>query len=129
MPPDQSTTPPEKYRTTNGKGIVLYDNLTPFRENALMLDVSDSHSTIRHIQHQRVFTERREVVIEHNPFPVSGAIFLPIHPKLHAGQRESLRWRGALVRGHQSGESIIRYLRDFAASSISAFSRNGVRLS
>jgi hypothetical protein len=24
---------------------VLYDNLTPFRENALMLDVSDSHST------------------------------------------------------------------------------------
>jgi outer membrane usher protein len=35
----------QKYRTTNGKGIVLYDNLTPFRENALMLDVSDSHST------------------------------------------------------------------------------------
>lgn len=34
----------QKYRTTNAKGTVVYDNLTPYRENHLMLDVSQSNS-------------------------------------------------------------------------------------
>ena len=34
----------QKYRTTDRKGTVVYDNLTPYRENHLMLDVSQSDS-------------------------------------------------------------------------------------
>ena len=34
----------QKYRTTNAKGTVVYDSLTPYRENHLMLDVSQSES-------------------------------------------------------------------------------------
>ncbi|WP_407198575.1 fimbrial biogenesis outer membrane usher protein [Citrobacter portucalensis] len=34
----------QKYRTTNAKGTVVYDNLTPNRENHLVLDVSQSSS-------------------------------------------------------------------------------------
>lgn len=34
----------QKYRTTNRNGVVIYDSLTPYRENHLMLDVSQSNS-------------------------------------------------------------------------------------
>lgn len=34
----------QKYRTTNANGTVVYDNLTPYRENHLLLDVSQSDS-------------------------------------------------------------------------------------
>lgn len=34
----------QKYRTTNADGIVVYDSLTPYRENHLLLDVSQSDS-------------------------------------------------------------------------------------
>lgn len=34
----------QKYRTTNANGTVIYDNLTPYRENHLLLDVSQSDS-------------------------------------------------------------------------------------
>ncbi|HDT5046207.1 TPA: fimbria/pilus outer membrane usher protein, partial [Escherichia coli] len=34
----------QKYRTTNRNGVVVYDGMTPYRENYLMLDVSQSDS-------------------------------------------------------------------------------------
>ncbi|ENT3783555.1 fimbria/pilus outer membrane usher protein, partial [Escherichia coli] len=34
----------QKYRTTNCNGVVVYDGLTPYRENHLMMDVSQSDS-------------------------------------------------------------------------------------
>ncbi|EJK8293319.1 fimbrial biogenesis outer membrane usher protein [Salmonella enterica subsp. enterica serovar Infantis] len=34
----------QKYRTTNRNGVVVYDGLTPYRENHLMLDVSNTNS-------------------------------------------------------------------------------------
>lgn len=34
----------QKYRRTNGNGVVVYDALTPYRENYLTLDVSQSQS-------------------------------------------------------------------------------------
>ncbi|EJJ2980850.1 fimbria/pilus outer membrane usher protein [Escherichia coli] len=34
----------QKYRTTNRNGVVVYDGMTPYRENHLMLDVSQSDS-------------------------------------------------------------------------------------
>lgn len=34
----------QKYRTTNTNGTVVYDSLTPYRENHLLLDVSQSDS-------------------------------------------------------------------------------------
>lgn len=34
----------QKYRTTNRNGTVVYDGLSPWRENHLMLDVSDSET-------------------------------------------------------------------------------------
>ena len=34
----------QKYRTTNRNGVVIYDGMTPYRENHLMLDVSQSDS-------------------------------------------------------------------------------------
>lgn len=34
----------QKYRTTNINGTVVYDNLTPYRENHLLLDISQSLS-------------------------------------------------------------------------------------
>lgn len=34
----------QKYRTTNRNGVVVYDGLTPFRENHLTLDVSNTNS-------------------------------------------------------------------------------------
>lgn len=30
----------QKYRTTNRNGVVVYDGMTPYRENHLMLDVA-----------------------------------------------------------------------------------------
>lgn len=39
----------QKYRTTNCNGVVVYDGLTPYRENHLMMDVlqSDSETELR----------------------------------------------------------------------------------
>lgn len=34
----------QKYRTTNRNGVVVYDGLMPYRENHLMLDVSNTNS-------------------------------------------------------------------------------------
>ncbi|MEG2267650.1 MAG: fimbria/pilus outer membrane usher protein, partial [Acinetobacter sp.] len=34
----------QKYRTTDHNGVVVYDGLTPYRENHLMLDVSNTNS-------------------------------------------------------------------------------------
>lgn len=34
----------QRYRTTNHKGVVLYDTVTPYRENNLMLDISNTNS-------------------------------------------------------------------------------------
>lgn len=34
----------QKYRTTDYNGVVVYDGLTPYRENHLMLDVSNTNS-------------------------------------------------------------------------------------
>lgn len=34
----------QRYRTTNRSGVVLYDMLTPYRENSLTLDVSNTDS-------------------------------------------------------------------------------------
>ncbi|XPE50406.1 fimbria/pilus outer membrane usher protein [Shigella flexneri] len=34
----------KKYRTTNRNGVAVYDGMTPYRENHLMLDVSHSDS-------------------------------------------------------------------------------------
>ncbi|MFT0698058.1 fimbrial biogenesis outer membrane usher protein [Citrobacter meridianamericanus] len=36
----------QRYLTTNSKGYAVYDGLTPYRENMLMLDLSDSHSDV-----------------------------------------------------------------------------------
>ena len=35
-----------RYLTTNSKGYAIYDSLTPYRENMLMLDLSDSKSDV-----------------------------------------------------------------------------------
>lgn len=35
-----------RYLTTNSKGYAVYDSLTPYRENMLMLDLSDSNSDV-----------------------------------------------------------------------------------
>ncbi len=32
----------QKYRTINRNGVVVYDGMTPYQENHLMLDVSQS---------------------------------------------------------------------------------------
>lgn len=34
----------QRYRTTNHNGVVLYDTVTPYRENNLMLDISNTNS-------------------------------------------------------------------------------------
>lgn len=35
-----------RYLTTNSKGYAVYDSLTPYRENMLMLDLSDTNSDV-----------------------------------------------------------------------------------
>lgn len=39
----------QKYRTTNRNGVVIYDGMTPYRENHLMLDVSQSDSEANYV--------------------------------------------------------------------------------
>ena len=34
----------QRYRITNHNGVVLYDTITPYRENKLMLDISNTNS-------------------------------------------------------------------------------------
>ncbi|MFV0264466.1 MAG: fimbrial biogenesis outer membrane usher protein [Kluyvera sp.] len=54
----------QKYRTTNRHGTVVYDNLSPYRENHLTLDVSDSAT------HTELLGNRKSVA------PVRGAVVL-----------------------------------------------------
>lgn len=54
----------QKYRTTNRHGTVVYDNLSPYRENHLTLDVSESAT------HTELLGNRKSVA------PVRGAVVL-----------------------------------------------------
>ncbi|EGW0978983.1 fimbrial biogenesis outer membrane usher protein [Salmonella enterica subsp. enterica serovar Agona] len=53
----------QKYRTTNKKGTVVYDNLTPYRENHLMLDVSQSSSETELRGNRKVAAPYRGAVV------------------------------------------------------------------
>lgn len=54
----------QKYRTTNKKGQVVYDNLSPYRENHVLLDISDSKTqTELRGNRQRVAPVRGAVVL------------------------------------------------------------------
>lgn len=55
----------QKYRTTNRNGVVVYDGMTPYRENHLMLDVSQSDSEAelrgnRKIDRKLIFKNRSD---------------------------------------------------------------------
>lgn len=53
----------QKYRVTNSMGIVTYDGLTPYRENALMLDSSESSSEVELIGNRKVIAPYRGAVL------------------------------------------------------------------
>ena len=56
----------QKYRTTNGNGTVVYDNLSPYRENHLTLDVSGSATQTELIGNRKsVAPVRGAVVLAH----------------------------------------------------------------
>ncbi len=54
----------QKYRTTDKKGTVVYDNLTPYRENPLMLDTSQSESETELRGNRKVVAPYRGAVMQ-----------------------------------------------------------------
>lgn len=56
----------QKYRTTDKNGTVIYDNLTPFRENHLMLDISQSSSDTELKGNRKIVAPYRGAVVQIN---------------------------------------------------------------
>ncbi|POP47771.1 fimbrial assembly protein [Superficieibacter electus] len=54
----------QKYRATDKKGTVVYDNLTPYRENHLMLDASQSESETELRGNRKIVAPYRGAVME-----------------------------------------------------------------
>ncbi len=90
---------------------MLYDNLTPFRENALMLDVSDSHSTTELKGNRKMVAPYRgAVVVSH--FDTDQRKPWLIHARQAAGEPLPFGYeiednRGAECRGRGPGQLII----------------------
>lgn len=54
----------QKYRTTDNKGTVVYDNLTPYRENHVMIDASQSESKTELRGNRKIVAPYRGAVVQ-----------------------------------------------------------------
>lgn len=52
-----------RYLTTDSKGYAVYDSLTPYRENMLMLDLSDSKSDVALLGNRKATVPYRGAVV------------------------------------------------------------------
>ena len=92
----------QKYRTTDKNGTVIYDNLTPFRENHLMLDISQSSSDTELKGNRKIVAPYRGAVVQIN-FETDQRKPWFIKAKRHDGSPLIFGYEVLDIHGHDVG--------------------------